>query len=379
MTNHGEYANEFRDTLQAVPVPPSRVDIGEALRAGRRRERVHRLRNGSLAVAGAVAVAVVSVAVVTTFRTTAPPGATHPTTAWPVGPCMVRALPAPSWTGQPPIVGVTDIDPSGRYVTGYSAYGMTGRALLWVDGRVRVLDAPGELDRAVAVNSAGTVVGYGTGGGWVYDGGRFTKLPALPGYPPAAARPVAINSRGDIVGQSGEMGVIWPAHMPGEVRAVEGGLATITGISDHGVIVGHVGDNEGRLWTPDGTQHFQPPGFESRLIAGEWVVGEVGIARGGRTNREPHAYVLWNWTTDARKWLRAPVDFVPTDVGESGAVVVRLSPEQATRPALLRDGEVIELPRLADPRGQPAEGPVVSGDGRTIAADGRTGAELWRC
>jgi hypothetical protein len=382
MTRDEEYANRFRDTLQAVPVPPSRVDLGAAVRAGRRRERVYRLRNGSLAVAGGVAVAVLSVAVVSAIRTTAAP--TGPATVSPDGPCTVRALPAPSWTGQPPSTGVTDIDPSGRYVAGYSAYGMTGRALLWVDGQVRILDAPGEMDRATAVNSAGTVVGYSAGGGWVYRYGQFTRLPALPGYPPAAARPVAINTRGDIVGQSGEMAVIWPAHLPGEVRAVGDGPATATGVSDVGLIVGHVGDHEGRLWMPDGTEHFQPRGFESRWIAGEWVVGEVGIARGGRTNREPHAYVLWNWTTDAKEWLHVPVDFVPTDVGESGAVVVSLNPDQTARPALLRDGTVIELPMPADRRSESVERPVVSGDGRTIAAaarstDAHSAAAIWRC
>jgi hypothetical protein len=382
MTNDDEYANQFRDTLQAVPVPPSRVDAAAALRAGRRRERVHRLRNGSVAAAGVVAVVVVSVALVTTIRTTAPPVATHPATVSPGGPCTVRALPVPPWPGQPAIIGVTDVDPGGRYVTGYSTYstnGMTGRALLWVDGVVRVLEAPGELDRAVGVNSAGTVVGYSTVGGWVYRDGRFTQLPALTGFPRTAASPVAINSRGDIVGQSGEMAVVWPAQRPEEVRAVSGALATVTGISDDGVIVGHAGDNEGRLWNLDGTAHAQPPGFEARFVAGPWVVGEVGIARAGRTNREPHGYVRWNVTTDARTPLRAPVGFVPTDVSASGEVVVGLNPGPATRPALLRGGEVIELPRLVDRPGESIQRPVVSGDGRTIAAGARSVAALWRC
>lgn len=340
-----------------------------------------RRRRGRPAAASAV-VAVVTVAAVIVMQASSPreDAGTAQAAARCDGGYTVRELPAPPpLSGQQPAVAATDVDPSGRYVAGYAGAGQVGRALLWVDGELRVLDTPGGAEAgayATGVNAAGAVVGWSTAGCWVYRDGRSVGLPG-----PGLADPTAINGRGDIVG--GSMGgVIWPGDQPGQVRPVGDG-GPIMGISDDGLMVGDNGDGEARLWNRDGTVHAQPRDFRARLVAGPWVLGAVGSVGGDR-------YALWNLTTDATIPLSVNgpgvTGYFPAALSESGAVLITLFTEhgsrpneQGSRPAVVSDGKVMLLPL---PEGQSdIEARAISGDGRTIVGNDsyRTQAVLWRC
>jgi hypothetical protein len=344
--------------------------------------RLHR----SIVITLVVAVVAAGGVVVTILWSTSTQGgvATAPAPAGPVvitDGCTVRALPLPaSLPGPPQLVAAGAIDPTGRYIAGYA----NGWAVLWVDGKPRVLDkAPGSV--AVAVNSSGVVVGWASGvQGWVYRGGRVNPLPKLPG--PGAAGPTAINSRGDIVGSSGAQGVIWPADQPGQVRPIGDGYAKLAGISDDGLIVGTLhSDNAGHLWNRDGTVHPLPAGFpyHPHLVAGPWVLGRADALTGPVGYRN----ALWNVKTGAIISLAVnttTVGFLANALGESGAVVgyfVDVVPgalSQRGRPAILRDGTVIILPPPQD-HPDDAEAGSISADGHTIVGTNNTQALLWHC
>ncbi|MFI7066042.1 hypothetical protein ACIBL3_33935 [Kribbella sp. NPDC050124] len=122
------------------------------------------------------------------------------------------------------------------------------RPLVWRDGAVTVLDAPGGGSAtAQDVNSRGDVVGvvYGVDTptrGVLWRGGQVIDLPSLPGG--GYAVPTAINNAGLIVGYAaGEEtshAVAWSADSPQSIRdlGVMGGAAYLTDVTDQGTVVG---------------------------------------------------------------------------------------------------------------------------------------------
>jgi hypothetical protein len=270
--------------------------------------------------------------------------------------------------GEEPRVTAGAIDPTGRYVVGHTTAYLTAGALLWVDGELQAMGTPYDA-YATGVNAAGTVVGSTANGGWVYRDGKVSRLPTLPGSD--IATPTAINFAGDIAGQSGPQAVIWPSDQPGQVRPVGGEDAAIIDLSDEGLMLGY--DRGGaRLWNRDGTLHTQPPGFKARLIAGVWVLGEVGSGVGDVR------YALWNLTTGALTRLvvdgAGPSGYVPVDLSDSGAVLIGVTSGHGSGYAVVRDGKAILLPGDSD-----LTAGSMSGDGRTIVGTDGARALLWRC
>jgi uncharacterized membrane protein len=370
---------------RAAPGPPP--NLVELVNAGLRQRR----RRHLVAASAATAVALVTVAVVAILASTSPQGgvaiaptgvaispAPYPSNVV-TGACTVRELPLPSsFRGQAQLVEANDVDPTGRYVAGFVSDGLASWAVLWVDGQPRVLGK--DAGFAVAVNSAGVVVGQGGNSSWVYRGGQINPLPQLPGT--NVAEPVAINSRGDIVGDSDIGGVIWPGDQPGQVQPV-GAVKTIGGVSDDGLMVGVDSTNEAQLWNPDGTVHPLPPGFGYRpqMVAGPWVLGEAD-AVGSNVGPVGVRYALWNVTTGAI--VRLAVDTTTTGfqanaLSESGAVVgYFVGADHRSRPAIFRAGKVILLP-LPEGHSDDVEVRAISADGRTIVGTARTQAPIWHC
>ena len=149
--------------------------------------------------------------------------------------CQVHPLPVPAGTESSSVVGG---DHTGRYLVGqasvFNGAAYTLKSLLWTEGRLRTLDtralAPYVQVSVTDVNSFGAFVGYRMTDvstfhtdAWVRRDGVYTLLPALEAGD--ATKAVAINSAGDIIGTMSYSGsppavhaVIWPAAQPGTIR-----------------------------------------------------------------------------------------------------------------------------------------------------------------
>lgn len=183
--------------------------------------------------------------------------------------CRAVPLPLPAGATYSAVAGG---DPTGRYLVGSTV--LTGESaptgLVWTNNRVTRIDAGSIQHVAVYytdVNRSGVVVGqrmtdtttFHTDA-FTYRSGRFTMLPPL--KPGDSTEAVAINSRGDVVGNSwtpeGEVRlVVWPADRPGTVRALRmadgrPAEAYAADIDEDRTVVGYLRPN------PPGTPYVWP-------------------------------------------------------------------------------------------------------------------------
>jgi len=227
--------------------------------------------------------------------------------------CRITTLPVPAEAWESRVIAG---DPNGRYLIGSGLVSGPGRSdvsLLWVDGRLTDFPTPFEWVTLIDVNSAGTIVGFvDTSEGRVgfrYQRGAFSILPGLD--PADMTIPVAVNSRGDVLGNSssptsGERIVVWPARRPDLppwlVTAMD---LTAVDIDDDGtVLVNNSGWGLNTwLWTLDGG--LQQIGGSSGggdvrglAIRKGWIGGfefSLGMSaawrvQGGPVNRPPAGY-----------------------------------------------------------------------------------------
>ncbi|ADB35594.1 hypothetical protein Kfla_6602 [Kribbella flavida DSM 17836] len=177
-----------------------------------------------------------------------PPAAAAPSVRDKTGGCtwVVNELPLPAgWSSG-------HVRNSDRHHS-FAGYGVDAdgrtRPLVWHDGEVTVLDAPGGTDAtAQDVNSHGDVIGVTQGEdtpsrGVLWRGGQVIDLPLLPG---GYAVPTAINDAGLIVGYAVAGGashaVAWTADSPHSIQdlGVMAGNAYLTDVTQHGAVVGWV-------------------------------------------------------------------------------------------------------------------------------------------
>ncbi|MBQ0904144.1 hypothetical protein [Micromonospora sp. U21] len=302
--------------LRSAPVPEPRVDVGRAVRDGRRRRQ--RRRVGGIAavtvMAGLGAVGAVQLNGGASRPAPAPPAlAASPDGTVSTAPRSAVTCEA-SWLPKPiggPVAVANGVDPTGRYIVGDIGTGQEdGRVVLWTDGRADVL--PAGARHAAAVNAGGDVVGTnGDGTGWVYRDGRLRFLATPRGYQAVLVH--AINGRGDIAGTASGAGdshhaVLWSADRPQEYRLVGQPGSAATGITEDGTVVGAMGQLPYR-WTPQGTgvALAVPDGYPRASVDsahGEWAIGMVpGRQQGGGTQMLP---VRWNLTTGAASLLPFP-------------------------------------------------------------------------
>jgi probable HAF family extracellular repeat protein len=196
---------------------------------------------------------------------------------------------------------------------GVDADGRT-RPLVWHDGDVTVLEAPGGVD-AVAqdVNSHGDVVGViqdenTPTHGILWRGGQVIDLPLLPGG--SFAVPTAINDAGLIVGYAAgaeaSHAVVWSKQSPQTIRdlGVMTGSAYLTDVTDKGTVVG---------WSDSAGEDFREqaiagtvrkglttlagplPGTNSvaRAAAGSYIVGSAALTD---ASEDPPGAVIWTPT-----------------------------------------------------------------------------------
>lgn len=240
--------------------------------------------------------------------------------------CQAVALPVPAGTESE----VNGGDPTGRYLVGRVEYPDRSAVALWQDGILNEIDVSSLPNLRVDlhdVNRHGVVVGERTinntsfhSDAFSYRDGVFTMLPPLnPGEP---TRALGINSRGDVVGTSGDgwRPVVWPARQPGTVRALPlpagATRALVTGIDEDGSVVGHLAPY------PPGTPYLWPTRGRPRALpvpAGS-MGGSADAIQGGMV-----AGNVWNPATNSTApalWnLRTGGFTLYTDV-QSGAISV---------------------------------------------------------
>lgn len=375
--------DEIFAPLRERPVPPLDVDLGRAMATGRRRVRVRR----TVALTGTAALTTLAVAVGVMAGTREKPA--PPSLGAPPGlSCRVSALPLPPGETQG---GALAVDPSGRYavgaVAGSEETGEQGKALLWDNGKLRVLDVPGFAPTPLAVNSAGVVVGGVTREhrlhAWAYVGGKVVTLADNGG----GATANGVNSRGDIAGVIYRPGdrteaVTWSADRTDTVHTITAPKNSgAKAISETGVVVGFA-DSRPYVWKTafeEGGRPLPalPGGSEGSVLglAGDWAIGTSGP--GDRP-------VVWDL---ARGRVEPVTAIKPAAVTATGTLVGASAATGSAPPysdaSLLAGGKVYELPHLTERR-DTDEAAGVSADGRVVVGRQATGAGretplLWRC
>ena len=160
----------------------------------------------------------------------------------------------------------------------------------------------GSSGEALAINDAGTVVGYASetnssrttpgvsyAARWVRNIAGVWQAPTRLGA--AGGRALALNERGDAVGLRGVSARVWPAT-GGEVTLPEGAVAT--GINNAGIIVGGtVWGNTGTalVWTPNadgmpGWSSRQLSPLEGGTFALAFAINEAGVIAGAAVSAD---------------------------------------------------------------------------------------------
>lgn len=326
---------ELRDRLGAVDVPPSRLDVGNVLAAGRRadRRRTVQIAGGTVLVMGAL-VALPSVVFGARGTPTATPLPSESESAMPLPPgdCRLADLPAPPGMAR---LAPDAVDPTGRYIVGTNVSGESGpkaandrhtraadtQPVLWTDGRAQALPAPARAMRAAGVNADGVVVALSgetemdtvwryvdgvpqklstPGGTWVFD---FAQ----------------VNAAGDIAASGTTGALFWKAGSAKATAVSKLPGTELRALLDDGTMIGHVASAD-RLkitaytWTPSGrpTKLTAPGGEDVEIFTarGDWVTARV-VATG--------AAIRWNRKTGARDDLNLP--FPPNGINARGWIV----------------------------------------------------------
>lgn len=407
--------DNLRDRLEAVPAPPTRIDVESLVDAGRRRAFRRRAAEaaGGVAVVAAVLLAVpVALNAAGADPVSPPPvaeGSTDPTTArtdtatagpTKPGPSPTTASPSPTSTPSPLVCVMEElpvpngvrqlepkaVDPTGRYIVGNHTVGQNFRAVLWTDGRPRALPVDGDSVQATAVNSSGVVVGLLVEENkdfvFRYEGGKLSRLRTPEGdwnlYPEPA-----INSAGDIVvnakrrSDNGEkMVLLWKAGSSDPVKLPLPADAIVHDINDDGTLVGGIyPDGTGQdayAWTQTGDgrkleRSARADGATGYAVAGDWATG--GVWRNGQPRT-----VVWNIRTGAVTELAT---------GSPGIAVNSLGWAVMQRGYLVRAGADIGLDV---PSGQFGRAMDVADNGLVVGFtldqkrdSAYVGPRVWRC
>jgi hypothetical protein len=226
----------------------------------------------------------------------------------PIADCTLTTLTAPAAAGGYTSWVSPSIDPTGRYLVATLRKPfmlplpdvVPSKAMLMDLATGRTTIIPASDGQASDVNASGVVIGNieSTGAGWVYRDGTVSMLPEYHGQP---TTPLAIDARGDIVGEvigKSQVWVIWPANHPGTVRQLLPKSLIASTISDTGLIGGSIGPfDRGQPYVGDGngTGHTLSTGSGDPQgdlfgISGNYAVGSGPIFDG----RFP---LVWNLVT----------------------------------------------------------------------------------
>ncbi|MEV0806422.1 hypothetical protein [Micromonospora sp. NPDC050200] len=292
-----------RTLLSTVAPPPGRVAAAGLLADGR---RARRRRRSAAAVAGVFVLSLATVGGVSAFdrsRDDSGSQVLSPAavgTAGPSAPCTVAALELPP---KATTAEVNAGSPSGRFLAGFSSVGNAlATPVRWDGTRAEPIKVNGPAE-AKGVNDSGVTVGSGQDASgrsvaWAYVNGKVITLPIPEGYTGAEA--TAINARGDVAGVlfGGDRtaAAVWrgtSANAQVDILPAPG-RAMAFGISDSGVVVGALDDDQGGsayMWNAQGqgSHPTVPDGLSSsrmRGAQGEWAYADLfrrGVGPSGPT------------------------------------------------------------------------------------------------
>ena len=385
------------------PEPPPRYDVDAAIRTGRHRATVRAAVAGAAAfllVAAAVAVPVVVNSLSHDRVVTGPTPA--PVVTGPPGPtadCVGTGLTAPQTD-----LGVfstptgAQMDPTGRYIVATfidESVGSVGgaKSVLWDGGVATVLPVGIGQVGAIGVNSDGTVVGGGSLGDsaraytqpWIYRGGTWQYL-ARPSNIDVSPR--AIDSAGNVYGESAEGFVFWPADALDAPEVIAGTAGdSIGGVTDDGMILGSAGptDRLPALWRHTGdtwTRQYLPTGD----------FGRSGMAF-GFANGLAVGYVKYGDAYGFHAAIWHPGEAGPLLVGGTGDFLIAVTaggdaigghigaPQTDMKPLRYHDGVLAELPAPSsgDGVGGSRSATGISADGHTVVGMSDVVVDVWHC
>jgi uncharacterized membrane protein len=298
--------------------------------------------------------------------------------------CRISTLPVPAGVSSS---YASYADPTGRYLLGATNRGgATWTNAMWINGRYTEVPVPAPQARAIAVNSRGDVLGNSVDEHgaqerpWVSRNAKVTFLPAVAeGHRLIAEN---MNGRGDIVGsdqapagQPPTRPVLWPADRPGTVRVLDlpTGVSSghAVGVDEDGTVIGRGsvnGATVGLMWPVRGKPRLLvgPDGKSNTYLDGirnGWVVGSLFDNMDG-------GVVRWNLRTGSVELLRPSRR--PTAINGKGTVLV--------------DGQVVHGDRTVDlprpPSSEVAAGNAIADSGLIAGAANLpymlTSAVMWR-
>lgn len=388
------------EPLRDRTAPPSTLDIGGAVKVGRRRLRARRW--AGVGAAAAFSLVPVSLALVMRPEPAPPPQALDPVqSASPsaVPPVAKPAFPVSCTAGVLPLpAGVTSAtvekgDPSGRYlVGGYADEQGNRRPLFWDNGNLVTLFTPGQDNSSVVVNEQGVVAGSSTTvldgklefHNWIYRNGTVSPITEV-GRGMAEHRGVIdINARGDVLldsrtkvsPQAVHQGpALWSNGTLRELTKPTGLQEVIaTSLDDDGTVVGRHLLQEGfagerpLVWSPDGkveelkvANGFGPAGSLLH-VRGGWAGGV--FATPGKPDHEQTHLV-----GDLRSGTFAPAGIkLGFGMNRHGWVAgFDAGPDRTQIPAIAGDGKKLLLPIPEGTRAaEEISAASISDDGRTV-------------
>lgn len=273
--------------LRDADVRPPRVDLQQAMRTGRRRQKARYTAAAVTALAAAV-VATVAIGTFTGRPQTMPVDRTPvplptSTIAPPLGECTLSMDTAPYADRYPWVV----LDDTWQVAVHLDAPGTAPvEAVRYTGGRVEHIPGVPSGFQVTHANRAGDFAGVSVKNerGWVYRDGRFTRLKL-----PDGATGIALdgmNEAGDLVGTviprdaSQRAAVVWPGGHPDRPRALDtpaGQSSRAYGIAWDGSVVGEVFEGDTVtpfLWHPDGIGvPLSGGGAGVTGLTGDWAVG----------------------------------------------------------------------------------------------------------
>ncbi|GAA4735718.1 hypothetical protein [Phytohabitans rumicis] len=377
----------MRDLMSTVDPPPTRIDLSELVRNGRRAAR--RRTRSAVAVVGVFAVLLAAFAAVTGLGATRG-GDTGPPAVRPAPGCTVERLALPDGTRYG---SVSAASPDGRYLAGFAAGDGTATPVRWEGPRPQPIRGI-RAGIATGVNDSGVVVGRTLGAdgrqtAWAYAGDTVAELPIPAGFDGAAA--YSINKAGHVAGVLFGGGrtaaAVWygaTADARVVVLAAKG-EAMAFGIADSGVVVGARNGGGPYRWDADGRGGplAQPPGTaggEALGVRGDWAYGQLDDADrpapdllgGVLRPAERRIAVRWNLRTGEATAVAAGRTGA---ISAGGLLVVNQSDGTATLVA--PDGTRRTLPHLAG--SGPSNANAFNTDGTLIAGDSARTPARWTC
>lgn len=295
----------------------------------------------------------------------------------------VTELPAPDGFDG---ASVRSVSPSGEYLVGHGSNGNLSTPLLWHDGEVEQIDVPDAASAGpLAVTSSGKVMGtfsYDSGDGghiFFYEDGEVEIWEDDPDFTPSGLNDEGTMS-GSYVDDNGDMHpAVWPedADAPELLEMPTGWIGgTAWGVNEDGVVAGQFsagGESTSHpaMWDADGVlTELQLPDELADLdeevsmlvdaVSGDWIVAHVD-----QNTPDVYGAVLWN-VADGD----APGELLPSagmwrDVSSDGWTVGLAD----NGPAVLADGEVVDLPGILDEHSIHDIASGISADGQVIGGD----------